>query len=213
MFHVRSNGSRSRLEIHQTRKRINKQPALFWTCQYACKDKIWYIPYGISNMDTYGISAVFSYGISTMVYQIRYEYGEMIWKYLKCYVSLLYVPAAVLLIRTRRNHANMVWPRFLRLWLWAIGKTSSYLTHNAACMLNSFARQILISLTMLDTMRCRYIHTHTAWKQLIIWCLSKTDKWSHAANRLLSATFCWHLLANRLDAKTISSQRERQGLS
>lgn len=94
MFHVptvqRSNGSRSRLEFHQTRKRINKQPALFWTCQYACKGKIWYIPYGISNMDTYGILAVFSYGISTMVYQIRYEYGEMIWNAMcRCYMSLL----------------------------------------------------------------------------------------------------------------------------
>jgi hypothetical protein len=166
---------------------------------------IWYIKYGyiwyISCIQLWYIN----YGIPNSVW--------ICWNDLKCYVSLLYVPVAVLLIRTRRYHANMVWPRFLRLWLWAIGKTSSYLTHNAACMLLSFARQILISLTMLDTMRCRYIHTHTAWKQLFIWCLSKTDKWSHAANRLLSATFCWHLLANRLDAKTISSQRERQGLS
>jgi hypothetical protein len=41
-------------------------------------------------MDTYGISAVFSYGISTMVYQIRYEYAEMIWNAMcRCYMSLL----------------------------------------------------------------------------------------------------------------------------
>ena len=116
--------------------------------------------------------------ISATVYQLWYtkfsmnmvKWSEIFIDILRCNMSLLYVPATILLIRTGRYNANMVWHRFHHLWLWAIGEASSFLMHKCSmhadfiwllflCIdIHTHARQILQSLTMLDTIRCRYTH-------------------------------------------------------